>query len=187
MLSYILKANDRDTLSRLRGVLEARGVQVSRMATISGEMVDFNRWTLEQVEFWLGLQAHRYKPSNVTGFSAWVGHGCEPMVFGLAQTDQGLIYEGFCETYGDKTPSLEIFEHRHIQACKMLEDAQSVGFDVDVVDYSGYWKSRNLDHLRQAAKDTNELATLIEKAAEHTPLLKIARGLIGTQCDTRPI
>ena len=187
MLSYILKGKDRDTLTHLRSRLEAKGVQVSRMATIEGPECDFKNWTLDQVEFWLALQSCRWHPSNVQGFSAWVGHGCEPMLFGLAQTDQGLIYEGFCETYGDQTPSLEVFEHRHSQACEMLIDAQGVGFDVDVVDLSGYWKSKSLTELRQAAIDTNTFAALIEQAAEHTPLLKIARAMIGTQCCAKPI
>jgi hypothetical protein len=186
MLSYILKAKNRDTLTNLRARLSAREIQVSRMATVFGPDCDYQKWTIEQVEFWLSLQAHRYNPANVMGFAAWVGHGCEPMVFGLAETDQGLIYEGFCETYGDKTPSFEVFEHRHCQACGMLEDAKLSGFDLDVVDHSGYWTSRSLWDLRKAVKDTNELAALIERAATNNPLLRVARALIGHQCEVRP-
>lgn len=185
MLAYTLKAKSYDTLKLLRSELESREVQVSRMAETSN--CDYNDWTIEQVEFWLTLQSHKYNPTHVTGFSAWVGHGCEPMVFGLAETPSGLVYEGFCETYGDKTPSLEVFEHRHCQACSMLEEAQGVGFEVDVVDHSGYWHTKDLKGLRKAAMDSNELAALLERAAIHTPILKIARALVGSQCVSRPI
>lgn len=187
MISYILGGDSLDRVDALRELcLQSKlAIETSRLVNLEGELCDRTRYGGNKVEFGLTLMCQRLKPKKIRGFAVWMGAGCESLFLGLAETEAGFKFEGACATFGDKTPSIEVFEHRHITAISVLDLAVLANLGVDVLDESSYWKFRNLTKLRRAADDKAALTRMLESYQDN-PLVNVLREMQGGQFDDRP-
>lgn len=189
MLSYKFESNALCHVNTLRSAIlaDAPGrVEVSRLVNLKGCACDLAQYSNPQLEFGLALMAQSLKPIEIMGFSVWLGRGCESLFLGLAQTEKGFLWEGVCETYGDKTPNKEVFEHRHVTAVAILDMAVKFGIGVKVTDYSGYYESRDLRALRRAAEDSDGVIAMLDQHRGN-PLVDLMRTMHGGQYDEKPV
>jgi hypothetical protein len=151
MLNYRLTAKSLKSIDTLRNLCIDSNlpIEVSRMAQLEDEQCDRERWRSPSLESGLTLLSDRHCISKIRGFSIWFGPFCEPMVLGLSQTPDQFIFEGTCATWGEDVP-LEIFELRHLTACKALKLAAQANILAHVSDETNFWKSRKLSDLKKS-------------------------------------
>lgn len=189
MLGYKLTSTDMGAVDTLRGIVLAAGlpVEVGRLINLEGAACDISLYSGNQTEFGLTLMTQRLGAKAIRGFSVWLGAGCEALFLGLAANENGILgWEGACATYGEKTPSLEVFEHRHVTAVKILDLTVKSGIKANIQDYSGYWESRDLAKLRAAAHDVDAVKKMLD-AHRGDPLVDMMRKMSGGQFDERPV
>ena len=97
---------------------------------------------------------------EAVGFAIDVGAHCEPAMFGLAWVpprdaqfrqldDEPPVWRWHCscKTQYASMESDEHFIRCHTALVALLDEARSLGFDVDVTDEGEYWETRDLDRL----------------------------------------